>query len=125
MDIESDVILPSYTDTEIIMDNMSISTTEFISRFEKFKVDEVSIDEAEDDICFNAKYIFDESKVVSLIGLKYTDDENTVSWEKRKEKYVSDTKIPNTFQELLTGNFGDRCSFLFALHPENTNKEIV
>ena len=72
MDIESDVILPSYTDTEIVMDDMSISITEFISRFEKFKVDEVSIDEAEDDICFNAKDIFDESKVVSLIGLKYT-----------------------------------------------------
>ena len=72
MDIESDVILPSYTDTEIVMDDMSISITEFITRFEKIKVDEVSIDEAEDDICFNAKDIFDESKVVSLIGLKYT-----------------------------------------------------
>ena len=70
MDVESNVLLPIYTDTEILMDDSSISLTDFISRFEKFKVDEVSIDEAEDDICFNAKDVFDESRIVSLIGLK-------------------------------------------------------
>ena len=46
MDIESGLKLPAYTDTEIIMDDESISSIDFMSRFEKFKVDEISIDEA-------------------------------------------------------------------------------
>ena len=49
----------------------------FVSRFEKFKLDEISIDEAEDDICFNAKDSFEDSWMVSLIGLRFTEDENT------------------------------------------------
>ena len=61
MDIESGLKLPAYTDTEIIMDDESISSIDFMSRFEKFKVDEISIDEAEDDICFNAKECFEDS----------------------------------------------------------------
>ena len=69
MEIESDFKLPKYTDTEILMDDNNISITEFMSRFEKFKVDEISIEDAEDDICFNSKDVFDESRVVSLIGL--------------------------------------------------------
>jgi len=84
MEIESDLKLPKYTDTEVMMDDFSISLTEFMSRFEKFKVDEVSIEDAEDDICFNAKDVFDESRVVSLIGLKYTEDEGTIEWEKKE-----------------------------------------
>ena len=56
-----------------------------MSRFEKFKVDEVSIAGAEDNICFNAKDVFDESCFVSLTGLNYTEDEGTTEWEKRKE----------------------------------------
>ena len=122
MEIESDLKLPKYTDTEVMMDDFSISLTEFMSRFEKFKVDEVSIEDAEDDICFNAKDVFDESRVVSLIGLKYTEDEGTTDWEKRKECYTTDLQLPKSFQELLNGNI---CSFLFALHPENINREIV
>ena len=57
-----------------------------MSRFEKFKVDKISIDEAEDDICFNAKAVFDSSPSVSLIaiGLRYTEDKNTIEREKRK-----------------------------------------
>jgi len=42
--------------------------------------------------------------------------------EKRKECYTTDLELPKSFQELLNGNI---CSFLFALHPENINREIV
>ena len=109
-----------------MMDDKRISLTEFMSRFDKFKVDEVSIEDAEDDICFNSKDIFDESRFVSLIGLKYTEDESTIEWEdKRKECYTTDMQLPLNFQELLTGNYGDLCSFFFALHPENINQEIA
>ena len=55
MEVESDLKLPAYTDTEIMMDNANISVIEFMSRFEKIRVDEISIDEAQDDICFKAK----------------------------------------------------------------------
>ena len=63
------------------MDDFSISMTKFMSRFEQFKVDEVSIEFAEDDICFNAKDIFNEPCVESLLGLKYMEDEGTIEWE--------------------------------------------
>ena len=82
MDIETDLKLPIYTDTKIMMDDCNLSMIEFMSRFEKFKVDEVSIGEAEDDICFNAKEAFEDSSIVSLIGLRYTEDENTNDWKK-------------------------------------------
>ena len=59
MEIDSGLKLPTYTDTETMMDDENISLIEFMSRFEKFKVDEISIDEAEDDICFNAQDCFD------------------------------------------------------------------
>ena len=62
---------------------------------------------------------------MSLIGLKYTEDEGTTEWEKRKECYTTDLQLPKSFQELLNGKFEDICSFLFALHPENINREIV
>jgi len=55
--------LPDYTDTEILMDDLTLSPTEFMS-----KVDEISIDEAEDDICFNAKDAFDSSPFEHPIG---------------------------------------------------------
>ena len=80
-----------------------------MSRFEKFKVDEVSIDEAEDDICFNAQDRFQGASCVGLNRLKYT----------------TDIKLPTDFQKLLNGNFGDMCSFLCTLHPENMNKETL
>ena len=107
------------------MDDMSLSIVDFMSRFEKFKVDEISIDEAEDDICFNAQDMVEGSSCIGLNGLKYTEDENTVEWEKRKEGYNHDTKLPTDFQELLKGNFGDLCSFLYALHPVTINKETM
>ena len=77
MDIESDLKLPSYTDTELMLGDIGLSTIEFMSRFEKFKVDE-NFGEAEDDICFNAKDAFEDSSVLSLIGLSYTEDENMI-----------------------------------------------
>ena len=125
MDIETDLKLPSYTDTEIMMDDCSLSMIEFMSRFEKFKVDEVSIGEAEDDICFNAKEAFEDSSIVSLIGLRYTEDENTNDWEKRKLDYSPASPLPLDFQELLNSDYGNKCAFLFAMHPENVNKEIL
>ena len=86
---------------------------------------EISINKAEDDICFYAKDAFDSSPLVSLIGLRYTEDENTIEWEKRKECYITDLQLPKSFQELLNGKFEDICSFLFALHPENIYKEVL
>ena len=68
--LKSELKLPAYTDTELLADEESISVIDFMSRFEKFKVDKISIDEAEDDICFNAKDCFDDSWVVSLIRLR-------------------------------------------------------
>ena len=59
MEVEGGWKLPDYTGTEIMMDNMGLSLVEFMSRFEKFRVDEISIDDAEDDICFNAKEHFE------------------------------------------------------------------
>ena len=85
MEVESDLILSIYTDTEILMNDISLSMVEFVSRFEKFKVDEILIDKSEDDICFNAQDMFEGSSCIGLNGLKYTEDENTVEWEKRKE----------------------------------------
>ena len=73
------------------MDDKRIYLTEFMSRFEKFKVNEVPIEDAEDDICFNSKDTFDESRVVSLIGLKYTEDESTIEWDKR---YATTSEFP-------------------------------
>ena len=45
--MQSDLILPIYTDKEIMMDDISPSNV-VKCIFEKFQVDEVSIDEAED-----------------------------------------------------------------------------
>ena len=69
MEIETELKLPKYTETKVMMDNNSVSMTELMSRFDTFNVDEVSIEDAEDDIRFNSKDIFDYSRVVSLIGL--------------------------------------------------------
>ena len=54
MEVESGLKLPAYTDTVIMMDDVSLYMTSFMSRFKKFKVDEISIDE-EDDICTKPK----------------------------------------------------------------------
>ena len=62
--------------------------------------------------------------MMSLIGLRFTEDESTIDWEKRKVEYSPAGQLPKDFKELLTDN-GNNCSFLFALHPENINKEIL
>ena len=67
MEIENGLKLLVYTDTEVSMDELTLSPMEFMSRFEKFKVNEISINEAENDIWFNAKDAFDLSPLVSLI----------------------------------------------------------
>ena len=55
MEVDSGLKLPAYSEVENMMDDTNITLVDFMSRFEKFRVDEVSIDDAEDDICFNAK----------------------------------------------------------------------
>ena len=62
---------------------------------------------------------------MSVIGLKYSVDENTIEWEKRKVEYTPATFLQTNFQDLLKSECENNCSFLFALHPENTNKEIL
>ena len=71
MDVVSIFVLPKYTDTENLMDDTNISVVEFMSRFETFKVDEISIQEAEDDVVFNAKDNFEETSMTHLSGLKF------------------------------------------------------
>ena len=43
MIVETDLKLPSYTGTDLMMDDIGLFAIEFMSRFEKFKVDEISI----------------------------------------------------------------------------------
>ena len=63
--------------------------------------------------------------MVNLIGLRFTDDENTNEWEKRKLEYTPALALPIKFQDFLEGDFTNKYSFLYALHPENINKEIL
>ena len=37
MEIENGLELPDYTNTEILMDDLTLSPTEFMNRFEKFQ----------------------------------------------------------------------------------------
>ena len=64
-------------------------------------MDEISINEAEDGICFYTKDAFDSSPLASLFGLRYTEDENTIEWEKRKVEYTPATFLQTNFQDLL------------------------
>ena len=75
--MQSDLILPIYTDKEIMMDDISPSNV-VKCIFEKFQVVEVSIDEAEANICFNAQVMFEGASCVGLNRLKYMEDESTV-----------------------------------------------
>ena len=81
MDIVSPFKFPVYMDVEILMDNDKVSIVDFMSRFEKFKVNKISIDKAEDDICFNAQDHFEESNACNLLGLKFIEDEGTMDWK--------------------------------------------
>ena len=45
---------------------------------------------------------FDQSPIVHLLELQYTEDENTNNWEKRKVDFVPVSVLPKTFQDLLT-----------------------
>ena len=40
-------------------------------------------------------------------------------------EYTPSFPVPIEFQELLEGDFTNKCSFLYALHPENINKETL
>ena len=65
----------------------------------------MSIDGAEDDICFYAKDAFVSSQLVSLFGLRYTEDENTIEWEKRKVEYTPATFLQTNFQDLRMSEY--------------------
>ena len=65
-----------------------------MSMFEKFEVDEISIDEAEDDICFNAKDCFEDSYVLSQIGLRLMEDKNSNKWKIKKSGILSSLSCP-------------------------------
>ena len=73
---ESDLKLPIHTDTEVMMDDNNVSCGWFMSRILKLKVDEVSTDEADANVCVDAKE-------------KYTKAENNVEWEKEKQQIFS------------------------------------
>ena len=96
---------------------------DFRSRFEKFKADEISMKRK--IICFSAKQGFDQSPVVSVIGLRYTEGENTTEWKKKKLEGSPAYPLPTEFQDLLKSDCGNSCSFSFALHLQNINKEIL
>ena len=69
--------------------------------------------------------MFDSSPLVSLIGLRYTKDENRIEWEKRKVEYTPAPFLQTKFQDLLKSECENNCSFPFALHPEKINKEVL
>ena len=77
MEIENGLKLPINTDTEILMDDLTLSQPSSWTDSKNFKVDEISINEAEDGICFYTKDLFDLLPLASLFGLRYTEDENT------------------------------------------------
>ena len=82
-----------------------------MSRILSLKVDEVSIDEAQANICVDAKELLEDASGISLNGLQCTKAENNVEWEKEDMCLLN-----GNFQELLNGNFGDMCLFLCTLH---------
>ena len=101
MEIENGLELKDYTNTEILMYDLTLSQPSSWIDSKIFKVDEISIKEAEDDICFYAKDVFDSSPLVSLIGLRYPVDKNAIEWEKRKVEYTPATFLQTNFQDLL------------------------
>jgi len=84
MEVDSGLKLPAYSEVENMMDDTNIKLVDFMSRFEKFRVDEVSIDDAEDDICFNAKDAFEECTNVCLFGLRFPEDKTQMNGKRGK-----------------------------------------
>ena len=67
---------------------MLVYPWEFMSRFEFFEGDKISIDEAEDDICFDAKDCFYESQWMSLIGIRYIHKGWKHDWLEKKQRGI-------------------------------------
>ena len=68
-------------------------------------MDEISLNEAEDGICFYTKDAFDSSPLASLFGLRYTEDEKLL-YNRMGEKesgvyscYLSAEKISGLTKE--------------------------
>ena len=95
MYVNFDLRLSVYTDTEVMMNKFGLSKLDVMSKFEKSNVNE---------ICVNAKDVSDEFYVASLIGLQYSEDENTIEWKKEEFEHSSDLQKPTIFQELQRGN---------------------
>ena len=66
MELVTDFNLPMYSTTELLMDDVTITVVDFVTRLDKFKVDRITIDEAQDDLCFQARDHFEEERSVSL-----------------------------------------------------------
>ena len=75
MDIVSEYQSLTYTDTEKLIADTSI-----------FKVDNISIDDAENDVLFNANKNFEESGIIPLFCLNFDLEECTNKWSKRIEQ---------------------------------------
>ena len=56
MDITSEYKLPIYTPTEELMDNLKINAVDFASKIDSFKVDRITMDDVEDDICLQVAF---------------------------------------------------------------------
>ena len=53
------------------------------------------MDKVADDICLNAQDMFEGASGISLNGLKSTKMKALcIQWEKRKEGYIPDLKLP-------------------------------
>ena len=59
MDIFSEYKLPMYTLTEQLMDDLKLNAVDFVSKIDSFKVDRITMDEAEDNLCFQARDHFE------------------------------------------------------------------
>ena len=66
------------------MDDTNIIIVDFMKRYENSKADEVAIDDAEDDICLNAKDAFDACSIVCLIRLRFTEEKRKMNGKRAK-----------------------------------------
>ena len=64
-------------------------------------MDEVSIDEAEANICVDAKELFEGASGISLNGLQYTKAENKFEREKEKRQIFSKPLTNNQFPGII------------------------
>ena len=126
MEIAREHTLPKlrFSDTEKLMDDLSLTQIVQASRFNTYSSDGYDSMEAERDICMYSEEYFKHTSTSFLQGLRYTPTENISDWIKRKQSYKPAIAIPKTFEELLEEKIIFDFNFLFALDPVNINKEV-